>query len=407
MLALRDLSADQKQAFTALMDWTRNPAPLLTLGGYAGTGKSTTLGIYARNISLSAFCCFIGKASGVLAKKLADAGVDTTRDLLCDDPQTHYCGTIHSLIYRPIIHGTTVIGYALKEDLERPYERIILDEASTVSDELLAHLKSFGLPILAVGDHGQLMPVSGYGSLMADPDIRLEKIHRQAEDNPIIKLSAVVRETGRLDPKYADNNHVTFDKRQMLQKHLQQRYSDVTEDRLSSQASICYSNQTRIQLNVSSRQARKYYGPPKPGDQLICLKNDRDLGIYNGMRGVMVTELERDSRYPWQYDTTIKFDDDSKRRVNLFIGQFNRKYTFSSLDDVFEESKRKINVSSWDQVGRLFDFGYALTCHKAIGSQFEDVLLLIEGMGMMDDEEYRRWKYTAITRSSNKLTILI
>ena len=47
----------------------------------------------------------------------------------------------------------------------------------------------FGVPIIVVGDHGQLPPVKGKFNLMENPIFKLEQIHRQAADNPIIKLS--------------------------------------------------------------------------------------------------------------------------------------------------------------------------------------------------------------------------
>ena len=59
-------------------------------------------------------------------------------------------------------------------------------------------LKSFGVPILAVGDHGQLPPVRGTFNLMEKPDIRLTKIHRQAENDPIVRLSILAREEGQI-----------------------------------------------------------------------------------------------------------------------------------------------------------------------------------------------------------------
>ena len=63
-----------------------------------------------------------------------------------------------------------------------------------------------------MGDHGQLPPVMSSGSVVQDPNLRLEKIHRQALDNPIIKLSRRVRETGKLFLKKSETGGpITFD----------------------------------------------------------------------------------------------------------------------------------------------------------------------------------------------------
>ena len=64
-------------------------------------------------------------------------------------------------------------------------------------------LLSFGLPVLFVGDHGQLEPIGTSAGLMADPHVRLETIHRQARGNPILRLATALRE-GRPTPYWDD-----------------------------------------------------------------------------------------------------------------------------------------------------------------------------------------------------------
>ena len=71
-----------------------------------------------------------------------------------------------------------------------------------VDEELGRDLLSFGKPVLVLGDPAQLPPVKGGGFFTeAEPDIMLTEVHRQAADNPIIRMSMVVREGGRLDPR--------------------------------------------------------------------------------------------------------------------------------------------------------------------------------------------------------------
>ena len=55
--------------------------------------------------------------------------------------------------------------------------------------------------------------------------------------------------------------------------------------------------------------------------------------------------------------------------------------------------------------GDLFDFGYALTVHKAQGSQAKRVILFEERFKQMNDEEWKRWLYTAVTRAEEELYI--
>ena len=51
-----------------------------------------------------------------------------------------------------------------------------------------------------------------------------------------------------------------------------------------------------------------------------------------------------------------------------------------------------------------FDYGYALTVHKAQGSQWDDIVLFDESFAFKDTRE--RWLYTAITRAAERITIV-
>jgi len=468
----KDLSDEQRVAFDQTLEWidnSQNEALTMTFGGYAGTGKTTVLGVLAREISVGplAFVAFTGKASSVLRRKLREAGVKTTDKALKASERESgyqsgppYCGTLHSLIYAPIElcrctecgmeavdnSGTCtqfneakgklcegsfeptgrVVGWAKRETLDRDYQLIIVDEASMVSDDMLEDLRTFAIPILAVGDHGQLPPVGGIGTLMKDPDVRLEHIHRQAAGNPIIQLSKVVRETGRLDTKLADGKHIIFDRLANLPAHIEKRYKGVDPERLFDLGMICWTNDRRVNLNIAARKARGFEGAPRKGDQVICLRNQRNERVFNGMRALMLSDISRKVpprdatneqlfealeaaggawKPPWQVFAELDFVEDGVRgEFSMCANQFNRKYTFQDYDELLE---CKIRVANWSEVGGLFDFGYALTCHKAQGSQFKDLLLIVDGPGRMGFDEYKRWLYTAVTRATDRITILM
>ena len=186
-----ELSSDQQFCFDAIMSWYSNPSALLSMGGYAGCGKTTLIGKMRNTLPRStrvAFCCFTGKASSVLRSKLQLFEIQRFPD--------DYCGTIHSLIYEPILDDVTneIIGWVLRVKI--PYDLIVIDEASMVNEELFKDLCSYNIPILAVGDHGQLPPIDGNLNLMKSPMLKLEKVHRFAESNPITKVSILAREQG-------------------------------------------------------------------------------------------------------------------------------------------------------------------------------------------------------------------
>ena len=72
-----------------------------------------------------------------------------------------------------------------------------------VDAELGRDLLSFGVPLLVLGDPAQLPPIQGGGGgffTEAEPDVMLTEVHRQAQDNPIIRLSMEIRAGEYLEP---------------------------------------------------------------------------------------------------------------------------------------------------------------------------------------------------------------
>ena len=182
-----NLSRDQKKALEAIMAWRKKPKKqYITLGGYAGTGKTTLMAVLRKKIGQQAtdkkkrvaFVSYTGKAARVLRGKLMAEKAMEDNDSV---------GTIHSLIYSPITNDKKeIVGWEKKEKVET--DLIVVDEASMVDSSIWADLLSYNVPIVAAGDHGQLPPIRGSFNLMEKPDLLLEEIHRQAADNPIIKV---------------------------------------------------------------------------------------------------------------------------------------------------------------------------------------------------------------------------
>ena len=96
------------------------------------------------------------------------------------------------------------------------------------------------------------------------------------------------------------------------------------------------------------------------------------------------------------YQASIEFIDDGR----VFNGLIS-KYQF--LQEKYVDSIPGIHYS---KIGDRFDFGYALTVHKAQGSQAKKVLLFEEYSPYMKGEEWNRWLYTAVTRASEELYII-
>ena len=159
----------------------------------------------------------------------------------------------------------------------RDYDTIIVDEASMIDHLLHQDLLSFGIPILWVGDHGQLEPVGGQTNLMANPTLRLEHIHRQAADNPILRLAHAFRE-GRATPFWEDpKGRLTLTDSSYFDKFV-----------CPERQIICGYNKTRHRVNKKVREQLNRTDLVEPGEKLICLRNSKRHGVFNGQQFTVV-----------------------------------------------------------------------------------------------------------------------
>jgi len=386
-----DLSNDQKIVLKKLLEWYKPDTELnpkyVTLGGYAGTGKTTLISILRRELYNKyktikvSFCSYTGKGAIVLKNKLIDQKAIYSQDTV---------STIHSLIYSPDVNSNDeIIGWKLKDKID--CDLIIIDEASMVDAEIWRDLTSFNIPIIAVGDHGQLPPIVENFNLMQKPMLLLNEIHRQAKNNPIIQLSIQARENGIIkEGIYHDNI------KKLLRKNAET--GDLVEELLSNYDPntlvLCGYNNTRVRLNQYIRQKLGFENPePDYKDRVICLRNNHEKEIYNGMIGTIILIDRQDEDW---YNVQIEMDGIKEPYSGLIsIQQFNNPQSLNYTKD-----RRQI------MGGDLFDFGYATTVHKAQGSEAHRVIVFEERFKQMDDEKWKRWLYTAVTRAQHELFII-
>jgi exodeoxyribonuclease-5 len=232
--------------------------------------------------------------------------------------------------------------------------------------------------------------------------LRLEKIHRQAEGSPIIQLSRVLREEGRLARELADGDRLRFGSvRDITHPRLAEM---LTENKLDA-AVLCWRNATRVHVNRTVRGHLGLSGkPPQAGEPLIALRNYPP--IYNGMRGLLTAEATSPYKDEWWLmRAKIEFPDERllETEHDICRDQFHRPKSFESVDDM---KAAGMNVHSMGAAGRLFDFGYAMTVHKSQGSQFKHVVVIADWRQDYSNENTRRLAYTAVTRAAEKLTVL-
>ena len=385
-----NLSKDQTKALKSIIKWytSENKPQYITLGGYAGTGKTTLIALIKEaliNISKRnkkhikiALCSYTGRATQNLKTKIKEEMVIKGTDTV---------STIHGLIYDPIENSKgIIIGWRKKSEITA--DLIIIDEASMIDENIWIDLLSYNVPIIAVGDHGQLPPIKGSFNLMQDPQLKLENIHRQAANDPIIQISIAARKHGNVESgKFSDT----------VIKYSQDDYDygeanvDLLENYTEDMLILCGYNSTRVKINQFIRSSLGFDTPePQVGDRVICLRNNHLKSIYNGMLGTIASILAIDENI---YSADINIDDTKNNYFGkIYAPQFNST-------DPINFTKDRLKLGKAD----LFDFGYALTVHKAQGSQAKKVVLFEERFSKMSDDQWKRWLYTGITRAQSEL----
>lgn len=362
-------SAQQDAAIKAVSKWLKtkkNKKPWFYLGGYAGVGKTWLAKIIAESVKGKvSYGAFTGKAALVLRSKG------------CDGAQT-----IHSMIYKPREDVPGVTEFVLnRESHIRSSALVIIDEVSMVGDELGKDLLSFGVPVLVLGDPGQLPPVKSEGFFTKhEPDFMLTEVHRQAAENPIIRMSMDIREGRTVSfGAYGESRVIpsgTIGRR----------------DVLAADQVLVGLNRTRTENNRKIRALKgidEFW--PCVGERLVCLKNNHDKGLLNG--GI------------WEVAKVIDSDDEEIMMIvsPIDAGMVQQSVEVTVHRAFFEGTERGLpwyERANFDE----FDFGYALTVHKSQGSQWDNVVVFDESRSFRNDRA--RWLYTAVTRAAEKVTVV-
>jgi len=335
--------------------WNSDRRHVFIINGRAGTGKTTTAKTIPKILNLYsvAFLAPTGKAARML------------------HPQA---STIHSYMYEPEVDPVTgKLTFHMKPRDSFFEQLLIVDEISMVNEELLRDLKSLYIPIIGLGDSAQLKPVNGESYILENPDITLKKIWRH--DSGILELSEDIIEKRPLKSRYKDVNF-----RQGLYKDLKL----MTDDSIV----ICRFNKTRQKINKMIRDQVYNYKPLIAiGEKLIILNNNRDSGLFNGSIVEVMEIMGIDNDYNLavlivkedNYDQIIEVD------LDILKGIESTKKKFLKKEGIHE-----------------VDYAYAITCHKAQGSEFDKVFIINQGQHF---DDHINWFYTAVTRAKKKLFI--
>jgi ATP-dependent exoDNAse (exonuclease V) alpha subunit len=399
-----EIIADLLTSGYQTLPWAPRKTFTRVIGGYAGTGKTTTISelrkaIYQRMPKVDvAIATLTGKAASVLKLKLGAYGSLFTQD---------YLGTIHGLIYSPEtvwdkkLKTFVIVGWKRKPKDQMVADLIIIDEASMVGTDIWNDLKSYDKTIIAVGDHGQLPPVSeSQFNLLSNPHYMLTEIHRQALNSPIIKLSKFVREEGYIPFGFLSKDVFKLRWKGDLCQKIWKNKLKFDEDDMTV---LCAFNTTRANLNDSIRRHLKYKEKvPYPGEKIVCLVNNHHQKIMNGQVGKVLWLMpEQDGLYR----VTLEIDGEIYE-VMIAEKCFGEvQYTMYDKTSKLTKMKDYAFDQGFPTIG-FFDYGYCISVHKSQGSEWDKVVVIEQRTKRWDDEYYKRWLYTAITRAREKLFII-
>lgn len=428
-----------------------HPEPLTYIGGYAGTGKSTILPHILTDLGFEpqtvAFVAPTGKAAKIMRNKLKAQGYPNS-----------IATTIHSAIYRakpaPVsqlendlfakqserqqaiadgsasrhqIEQLTKAIERLEADLANLYVEdkinfqlnvdspiklasiIVVDEASMVGEGMANDLMSFDVPVLAMGDPGQLPPVQDKpGLTRGRPDFFLTEIHRQAAGNPIIQLATLARQGKDLPlGQHKDSEGIVraevmhrndYDPEPMLAAA--RASLNGIEPEAVPQV-LCGTNRTRWRLTRMFREGL----PPGPtcGEPLIVRKNSKEHpALVNGALATCLTEAVH--LEPGKVTTQMSFEDEDGATYTdktVFQGLFEEHY--STKKNSFSSDSRSAYKAKMRSI--QLDFGWVLTVHNYQGSQADHVVLVDESSVFREDAD--KHLYTGVTRAAETLKVLV
>ena len=394
-----ELNEKQKNGLTLALQRYKNKEKYTVIAGYAGAGKSTlvrfiieelkTYGVKETDVC---FACFTGKAAQVLLKK-------GNKNVI----------TLHKLLYKSIPKESG--GFVRIPNPSIPYKIVVVDEVSMAPKTLMDLLFKHNVYVICLGDPFQLPPVDKKedNHLLDAPHIFLDEIMRQAQESEIIQLSMAIRENRPIE--VFQGKEV-----QILNKEELNTGMLTWADQI-----LVATNATRVSINTQMRQLLNFGEQPQDGDKIICLRNywdcfsDNEEPLVNGTIGIL-----KNSFLTKRYLPRIVKSTDGLSHIDLIMGDFisDSGMYFHSL----EMDKKMIDTGEfsldWKTVYQLnrnpktrdippleFTYGYAITCHKAQGSEWDKVLV-IEEKFPFDKTEHARWLYTAVTRSSEKLVLV-
>lgn len=359
-----------------------NLTPII-LSANAGSGKTTLLreackGLLKTGIKF-AVAAYTGRAVSTLTKEgLSNAS------------------TLHSLLLTPLLdENGDLIRFEDKSDkevAEQVGRVLIIDEASMIPSDMFNRIyticQNYKIKLIFSGDIAQLPPISEDEFNVMEFDeaevLPLVVNYRQKDGSGIADLAMYLRENNSIPMRKSSDLRVI--RKSVITKidfHRKNSYDVI----------LCGTNRMRRKLNALVRQARGFDEEvPVEGETIICKRNDvvGNMKINNGE--LYVVETRFPSSLKGAHDFLLRGID---KRVTVQVTIPDSAW---SEEGEFGRKIQGRNV-------HMFSFGYAITVHAAQGSQFSKVLFVDEDVSFFMKDNQIKWRYTAVSRAQDMLTI--
>ena len=389
-----ELTNKQEQGLEEALTRHRHNEKYTVISGYAGTGKSTLVKFIISALDVDpdkvAYVSFTGKAAEVLRKK-----------------GNHNAMTMHKLLYDSIPRAAGGFYRKPKDRLE--YDVVVVDEISMVPKTLMDLLLRHNVYVICLGDPFQLPPIdkNDDNHLLDHPHVFLDEIMRQAAESEIIRLTMKVR-------SQEDINYYKGSEVQVLHQNELNTGMLLWADQI-----LTATNAKRIAINTQMRSLLNKGPNPEDGDKVICLRNywddysENGDPLVNGTIGPLSNSFKTWRMLPpW-----VKVDIDRFHILQTDLVTDEGIYPGTEIDYKMMTTGEKccdwrlsyklgrLKPKYGEIVPREFTYGYAITTHKAQGSEWNKVLVLEENFPF-DKTEHARWLYTALTRASDKVVLV-
>ena len=391
-----ELTRKQEEGLKIAVERHRAGEKYTVIAGYAGTGKSTLVKFIIAALDVCpekvAYTSFTGKAAEVLRKKGNKNAM-----------------TMHRLLYESIPKPAG--GYFHKPKPRLDYDIIVVDEISMVPKQLIDQLFKHRVYVICLGDPFQLPPIDKDedNHLLDNPHIFLDEIMRQEESSEIIQLTMKIRNKEPLE--LFKGNEV-----QVLPKASLNSGMLLWGDQI-----ITATNAMRTSINNQVRTLLGKGKDPEDGDKIICLRNywedfnDQGDPLVNGTIGILTNSFQTNVQIP-----AFAARGSDIKSFDVLVGDFVANESIYGMTDIdrhmlltgekccdwrLSYKLGKMRQRIGDIVPKEFAYGYAITAHKAQGSEWDRILVIEENFPF-NKEEHARWLYTAATRAVNKLVIL-